>query len=455
MLGVVLAVSSLARPIWAIALYFLTFYAAPQLWWWGDQVPRARYAFWAGGILLLAVALYRSREKQSPERVKLAYRVAIAWAVNLIAVHVFLSNGSSVNLNNLIELLKFTLLYFLFEAAISEKRDLRTALMAIALGAGYIGYEVTINERGTFSASRLEGVGAPGADTANGLASLMLASLPLAGTLFVSGTVRERLVVLLTAPLILNVVILCNSRGAFLGLIAAGLTLIFLARGETRKKALQVALLGSVLLYLLLGDPEILQRFATTFVGSEERDNSAASRLVFWEAGLRMLWDHPLGAGGGAFKYHYATDYLRQAGSDEAARSLHNGYLTDATDWGVQGLALKLTFFAVALLAAFRTSERNRRAGHHEDALIGLSLIAGNVAFLVCCVFGSYLSNEWAFWNLAFLTRYAVVYAPERVAQESEAPAVVIEAHPLAPRIALPSAVHAVRHGLPQRHPRA
>src|SRR5690606_33608939 len=120
-------------------------------------------------------------------------------------------------------------------------------------------------------------------------------------------------------------------------------------------------------LYLLLGDPKILERFATTFVGAEERDRSAASRIEFWTAGVLMLRDYPLGAGGGSFKYVHGNKYLAEAGSDQQSRSIHNGYLTEATDWGIQGLVLKLLFITAALRMAYRTMQHCRKAHRLED----------------------------------------------------------------------------------------
>jgi O-antigen ligase len=239
----------------------------------------------------------------------------------------------------------------------------------------------------------------------------MLMSLPLIGSLFVKGNKRERLIVIMAAPLALNVLLLCNSRGAFLGLGGAGLAFLLVARGATRKKAIRALLLGSVALYLLLGNPKILDRFSTTFVGSEERDTSAASRLVFWQAGIRMIRDYPLGAGGGAFKYVHGSHYIAEVtGSDEVSRSLHNGYLTEATDWGLQGLLLKLLFFGAAIVAAYQTSTRCRLEGRLEEALVGVCMIAGAMGFLTDCVFGSFLGNEWGYWVVALLVRYQELY---------------------------------------------
>jgi O-antigen ligase len=243
---------------------------------------------------------------------------------------------------------------------------------------------------------------------------------------------------ILAAPLVLNVVLLCNSRGSFLALIGAAVVFLILARGATRKQAIRAMALGGVLLYLLLGDPKILDRFSTTFAGSEERDASAAGRLQFWQAGLLMIWDYPLGDGGGSFKYVHGGRYLtRVMGEDAEERSLHNGYLTEATDWGVQGLVLRLFFIGLAAGAAYRTSNRCRAEKRVEDALVGTCLMVALAAFLITSMFGSFIANEWDYWIVALLVRYAEVY---RVAELVAAPVVSEQAAPVyeirSPRVA-------------------
>jgi O-antigen ligase len=213
------------------------------------------------------------------------------------------------------------------------------------------------------------------------------------------------------APLALNVILLCNSRGGFLGLAGAAASFLVVARGPTRKKAIKSLALGGLALFLLLGDPQILERFSTTFSGDEERDRSAASRFEFWKAGLLMLQDYPLGDGGGSFKYVHGGKYLAQVvGEDAEDRSLHNGYLTEATEWGIQGLLLRLLFLGAALRAAFRTSNLCRREGRTEDALMGICIIVAAAGYLIHCMFGSFMSNEWGYWIVALLVRYGELY---------------------------------------------
>jgi putative inorganic carbon (HCO3(-)) transporter len=410
--------ASFKRPVWALALYMQTFFAAPHLWWWGDEVPSARYALWAGVVLLLATVVFVIQNPpEAGHRSSGVHKAAILMIVNAGFVQAALAVDRAVSLDTFVELLKYVLLFYLIWTSIRDKRDFRFALLAIAIGASYIGYEVTINDRGEFSGSRLEGVGAPAADNSNSLASLMLTALPLVGSLFLQSSRWTKLTVLGAAPMVLNVILLCNSRGAFLGLIGAAVSFIFIARGQARKRALTTMALGGLALFLLLGDPKILDRFSTTFVGSEERDNSAESRLEFWKAGGAMLMDYPLGAGGGSFKYSIGLRYLKGVqGEDAEARSLHNGYLTEATDWGVQGLALKLAFVGLALMAAYRTAEKCRKAGQLADSIIGLCVIVSGVGLMIHCFFGAFLANEWTYWVVALLVRYSELYKVEEKA---------------------------------------
>ena len=422
---------SIHRASYAVGLYMLTFFAAPHLWWWGQDLPGLRYALIAGLVLCVAVAL-KSGQADASHRHQwgTVHKAAIAMVVNATVVHFLIGSTPSVSIDNYIEFLKYTLLFFLMWRAIEDRADMRIVIMSIAFGALYIGYEITINERGDFNGSRLEGVGAPGADSSNSLASVMLLALPLIGSLFIRGDKRHKLVAILCAPFVLNVVLLCNSRGAFLGLIGSGLTFLLLARGPSRKKALRALTLGGVLLFLLLGDPEILERFTTTFAGGEDRDRSAASRLEFWQAGLRMLADYPLGDGGGSFKYVRAAYYIRTVvGQDAELRSLHNGYLTEATEWGIQGLLFRMIFIGAAVAAAYRTVNRSRLEGRTDDTLMGICLLVSLAGFLITSMFGSFLRNEWGYWIIALLVRYADLYS---VAQP--------EALPAAQRLEIPGA---------------
>ena len=80
---------------------------------------------------------------------------------NAAAVQLFFGNWA-VGGNQFVLVAKFVLLFALIITSVRTTSDLRVVLWFLALSAAYIGYEVTINDRGQMDGSRLEGVGAAG-----------------------------------------------------------------------------------------------------------------------------------------------------------------------------------------------------------------------------------------------------------------------------------------------------
>jgi len=421
-----LVVLSFKRPAYGVALYMLIFFAEPDLWWWGKVIGGYRWSLYGGIALLIAVLVSRligsSRE---PSRGGRAGRflgwIAVAMLVNATIVHLLLAPSTTISSGPYWLLAKFVLLFFLISAAIRTREDLRTVLLSIVLGAGYIGYECTINDRGHMRQGRLEGVGAPGATGANQLASLMVTVLPITGAFFLAGKPWEKMLMLPIAPFILNVVILCDSRGAFLSLILSVVVLVFFAPPRVRKRVLMLVCLGGVATWMLLGDPRIVERFMTTFASKEHRDHSAQGRMDYWIAGLRMLGDHPIGTGGNGFKKVYGPRYIIAVnGEDFSARSIHEWYINEACEWGIQGLFLRLLFLMGGLALLWRITRLSETANDPFARLLGIVFIAGTAAFLVTCLFGDFLDAEWGYWMMTLAVAHArLVSIPSTVVQHA------------------------------------
>ncbi len=416
-LFVLFAALALIRPVWGVCLYMLTFFASPPYWWWGRSLAQYRWSLYGGVGLLIAVLIsnsLQSRKRADPPKVRRLRFLGMLILLNATAVHFVLSRSWSVSLPSYELLAKLVLLFFLLVAAIRTERDFRLVLLTFVIGMGYIGWEATINDRGHIVKGRLEGVGAPGADHANQLASLAVTILPLAGVLFLTGSWKDKVITFLATPFILNVLLLCNSRGAFLSAIAsAGVFLVF-APGKIRRQALKLLALGAVALWLLLGDPQIIERFATSFVDTKELDASASSRLDYWKAGLRMISDYPLGAGGFGFKRVHGPKYIRQVNSDEFnARSVHNGFINEACEWGIQGLGLRMMFVLTGFLLTFRTLRDCVARNQTSQALLGCALLSSLSAFLSSCVFGDFMDAEWGYWCVALMCVYGRIFAPQ------------------------------------------
>ncbi|NQU20251.1 MAG: O-antigen ligase family protein [Candidatus Nealsonbacteria bacterium] len=404
---------ALRKPAWGVALYMLTFFACPPYWWWGESLGDYRWNLYGGVILLVAVLLSRlSAEDDGGEKSRGQRWViwtSIAILANATLVHFLLAADHEVSADSYTLLAKFVLLFLLIVAATRTLADLRIILLAIVLGAGYIGYEATINDRGQLSGGRLEGIGAAGVDDANGCASLMVTVLPIAGVLFLTGRRWEKLLMLPVAPFIINVILLCNSRGAFLAAIASAVVFLSVVPPPARKQAIKLLALGAVAVWLLLGDPRIIERFTTTFASEEDRDSSAAGRIEFWKSGLAMVADHPFGAGGDGFKKVHGPEYLARRDVHEA-RAIHNGYINEACEWGIQGLILRLCFVAGAAVLVWYTIRSCRKRDATDGMLLGAAVLASMAAFLVTCLFGDRLDSEWGYWVPALAVGFARLF---------------------------------------------
>jgi len=73
---------------------------------------------------------------------------------------------------------------------------------------------------------------------------------------------------------------------------------------------------------IYVSDPQFLTRIATITSSSEERDESAASRLRLWQAGAKMFADNPFGIGIGNW-YQTIGYYI----PEYEAKDSHNTYV--------------------------------------------------------------------------------------------------------------------------------
>ena len=187
--------------------------------------------------------------------------------------------------------------------------------------------------------------------------------------------------------------------------------------------------LGGLAGLLLMGDARIKEHFLTIFQTKQEAMQdaesrmayeSAQSRTIFWRAGLNMLHDHPLGSGGNAFKGGGCRPYLAEfsIGRD---RALHEGFLTEATNWGLQGLALRLAFLASSAMCAYKTLRFQFKMGDSQIAFFGSCILASMVGFMITALFGDFVHLEWSYWIAALAVVYANVYGPDGIAEDTGA----------------------------------
>jgi len=216
--------------------------------------------------------------------------------------------------------------------------------------------------------------------------------LPL-GLLFAGSLEKEKRFVYLFAALLMGVaLIMTNSRGGIISVVAEILFLVALTMFRKRKRrvpqdtaqrirsaALRSALALALIVGLfagvvLLGGESVLSRL----VGTVNSDDPTTGRAHFWSVTTDIIKAQPfLGTGLGAFAVVY-TRYDSRNGLYRLEQA-HNDYLQVLSDGGIVGAALGL-FFIVTL---FRMGFARRESRDEFRSGVAVGALAGCFAVLV------------------------------------------------------------------------
>jgi probable O-glycosylation ligase (exosortase A-associated) len=398
------------NPAYGLVGYFLDYYAHPPLRWWGDDLPDLR---WSMIISLLTVAGLVVSPGQSSTVDRAAHRQSkwlILFAVCSIVVSPTVAVVPEQSWEQTIEIIKLTVLYFLIVKAIRTKDDFHLLLLVQILGVLSWGWSAFDNPKR--SDGRLYGIGGPDSIRDNGTAAHLLSVLPFIGVVFLEGRIWEKAICVIAGTLAVNAFILCNSRGAFVGLIVAGLAAVIISKGRLRRKIIAGLMMGGVLFYSLM-DPQFVQRQKT--IQNYEDDKAATSRIELWKGALNLVKEHPFGVGGGgydALSPVYAAEVVETFGNE---RTTHNTYLLAASEWGIGGVL----FFLAFVVASLRELHRLRKLPPRTPAETRLyvesyAIELGLIGVLTAGIFTNRLYAEAVYWLPAFAAVLKNLYLNER-----------------------------------------
>lgn len=408
------------HPVYGVYIYFLDYYSHPPLRWWGKNLPDPRWSLIASLVLMIA---YNVRRKaltydlkvfDFPQTKWFAIFVIYAWIITLSPLAVW----KDFSWEMAITLTKYYVFYCLLIKTASDPKHFRIVLMLQLFGLMEWGWSAFENPRR--EAGRLMGIG--GADTLNDnfTAAHLVALLPLLAVGLFAGKRWEKIACVIMSPFLLNLFILCNSRGSLLGLVTMSGLALWITRGVVRWKIIGAMALGGIL-FLQLVDPVFFERQGTTV--EYEDDGSAMERVDAWDGALYLLQDHPLGAGGGAFKALspiYIIEIVRN--HDGQKRGVHNTLFQLTSDWGIPGLILYTGF----LWAIFRELAHIRRRapdtpGGQRIVLESVALTLGLSGTLVAGLFSDRLYGEVIYWLAAFTALLRHTHTLELKAQDEAA----------------------------------
>jgi len=219
----------------------------------------------------------------------------------------------------------------------------------------------------------------------------------------------ERMGLLLAVGFMLLVLLLTKSRGAWIGLAAALVVLVWL---RWHWSALVLGLAAAWTVWAASLGWSTLLEVLTAY----EALSGLEIRLEIWSRGLYMIRDFPF-TGVGMGSYGPLADrlypfFLQPPGSIPHA---HNLFMQVAVDLGIPGLVAWLVVFTGAATCAWRVWRTGQRQGNPWMWALGAGLIASQVALLVhgltdATTWGLRPAPlVWALWGLACAAAQIVV----------------------------------------------
>jgi len=392
-----------------VYFYLAVTYVFPPARWWGIYLGGdIRWSLMAAIVTVLAVLLNFGKLKPKPLWVTTTPALVLLLYAAWMWIQYPWAVDADIHLRGTTQFAKCVIAFWFVYRVVDTPDRLRDLLLAHMLGCALLGiFGLEMGRNG----DRLDGVGGPGIDDANTLGMYFATGAVVAIGLFMTQRGWRRWVSLGCIVLIVDGLVLTNTRGAFLGFIGGMLVLAYVKAKAHRRLFWMLALAGVIGSTLII-DNKFVERMATiTGVLKDgevaDEDGSIESRIALANAQLQMFRNYPFGTG------HRGTEVLSRQYLDEkwmshnangeiGERSSHNTFLTALVEQGIPGAVL----FTWLLLWGVRLMRRLRRASDHSDPEV-VTLAATTVAALaVVFVAGNtadFLLAEVQFWLLAAL----------------------------------------------------
>jgi probable O-glycosylation ligase (exosortase A-associated) len=263
---------------------------------------------------------------------------------------------------------------------IDSSEKLHQLAWTILLSAGCVAFEFNVSYLKGYNRIREEGLA--GLDN-NSTAILLDSCVGLA--IFLGLGARawwQKAVATVTALMLMHAVLLSNSRGGMLALIATGFV-SFLLMPKRAWHYVAFALIG--LLGLRMAGPEVRDRFVTLLAKRGDQDGSMRDRRQLLLYAFDSIQKRPVfGVGPDQWNATVRQEYGVPKGK---ATEVHNTWVQIAAELGVPGAAMILAFYGLCVLKLLPLA----RAGP-DEAPEGWGDLARMV---VASLFGSVLASSF------------------------------------------------------------
>lgn len=351
----------------ALLAYCVFSFMKPQSFAYFDTVRNARFTLAVAIVLILrTMTTVGTKIRLKSPTVFFIFFWAWMGLTTLTAVHPFLSEPF------LLKFSKIALPMLLLTGLVHTRQQLKYLVVLLAMCPGVYGLRLGLwfVTHGTITHQ-----GGPLGMDNNDLALFLDMGVPM--LVFAAAEVQQKwLRWLLIAMAILSVpaVIIGESRGGMVGMVAAGV--ITLWRRTNWRKFVILMVIG-IPIVLAIIPPHVQSRYLS--IQHYQQDSSAQGRLHAWDTARRMAAAHPwVGIGIGTESFLAEYDIYKRDAAD-IPRVAHSVWYSTLAGMGYPGLVL----FVALIGATFLTTRRIRRLA--KTSLGGPASWAYRYAVMIEC----------------------------------------------------------------------
>lgn len=409
----------------AFIVYQLVYFLNPDNRWWSSGIPGIRYSFVTVLVMMGVLAMrYREYSRVSPWGEQPVFK----WMMLLLVMY-YLAFAVALNpdMHKIFttDLTKLFIIILIAYKLINTEAALKACIWAYLIGCTYIGYLATITGRN--SDGRVEGIGMVDAPDANDTAAVLVPAAVLLMYLAWHGNNKIRLLTAFLGAFTANGLVLINSRGSFLGVVASlGLFLMFMIFSRRQEKGQRPMALFMIVVglagALYVTDDMFWERMGT-LTNTEDKAASGSSRTEFWMATFDMLENHPFGMGGYGFNM-LAPQYMDdQTRGGVEFRSVHSMWFQGLGEIGYHGMAV----FFLMLFSLFKMSSKAKKFvvqnGQYQVYFQILAIECALLGYLAAGTFINRFRAEILYWMILFLAVAINVYylQPKKAVEQEKA----------------------------------
>lgn len=401
----------LRSPYYGILLYEVQYFFNPPARWWYGDLPDLRYSFLIVVLILMGFIPRLSQFRDN----RLLMAPPVRWLglmTGVVLVAFLWAVSFDMHLEFTIRYLKVIFFALLAYKLVDTPKRMEGVFAVYLVGIFYLSWIAW--EGGRTGGGRLEGIGCADTMDANGSAAVVGTAVPLLMFYILFAAKRWiKALAFVGLTFTLNCLVLLNSRGGFLALVAGTIYFIwFVFRepgGQAVKRKVVVGVIAGILLFLYLADESFWMRMSTLQeVGSDE-GGGGSHRIQFWMKTFEMLQDYPLGAG--ARGYHLLSPhYLPAEWLSGGMRAVHSTWFEVLSEYGYHGFIVFVGYIVSSFSMLRKTRQSLREDGDWYHVFQSVALGASFVSLLVASTFINFFYGELMYWLPLYMAAFANIH---------------------------------------------